>query len=425
VTSVERLEHLLFVTLLQLVLILVAARIANLAARRVGQPGAVGEMIAGLVLGPSLLGAVAPEAFAWLFKSAGSDSLAILSQVGLILLMFQIGNDFEFGHLKERALRRALVAVTVGSVLVPLATGIALGLIAQPGLAPNIERMPFALFAGVAMAITAMPMLGRILREYQLTTTPLGVLAISAAAANDVIGWVLLAIVSALATARFSVYEVSLQIVLIGLFLFVCVRVVRPLLLALLARTRSHEHALPTNVLVAVLAAMMLAGICTYKLGIFAIFGGFVVGVLLHDQTKFVVAWKKEVGHFVLVFFVPIFFTFTGLRTDIGSLGDASLWGWAIVFFAAAVASKMAGAYAGARLAGRSPLMAFALGSLMNTRGLMELVVLNIGYDLGFLPQPVFTMLVLMAIGTTMMTAPLLRWVLPGLGHPIPRGVEA
>lgn len=424
-TSVERLEHLLFITLLQLVVILVAARMANLAARRVGQPGAVGEMIAGLVLGPSLLGAVAPEAFAWLFKSMGSDSLAILSQLGLILLMFQIGNDFEFGHLKERALRRALVAVTVGSVLVPLAAGIALGLIAQPALAPNIDRTPFALFVGVAMAITAMPILGRILREYGLTTTPLGVLAISAAAANDVIGWVLLAIVSALATARFSIYAAVLQIVLIVLFLLVCLRVLRPLLLALLARARSHEHAMPTNVLVAVLAVVMLAGICTYKLGIFAVFGGFVVGVLLHDQTAFVAAWKKEVGHFVLVFFLPIFFTFTGLRTDIGSLGDASLWGWAIAFFAAAVISKMAGAYAGARLAKQPPLTAFALGSLMNTRGLMELVVLNIGYDLGFLPQSVFTMLVLMAIGTTIMTAPLLRWALPGLGHRIPHGVEA
>ena len=431
-SSVHHLENLLFFTLLQLIVIIVAARLANAAARKLGQPGAVGEMMAGLILGPSLLGAMFPGAFAWLFKSVSAEPITIMSQIGLTLLMFQIGMDFEFKHLQTKANRRALAGISIGSIVLPFALGFWLGDLSHPYLAPNIEKLPYCLFAAVALSITAVPILGRILREFDLNRKKIGVLAITAAAANDVVGWFLLAVVSSLAMAKFSVVGTLTQLGLIVAFMLVCWFVVRPLLSRFLTRllkqgdaVEENADSLPPAVMTIVLAAIMVAGICTYKLGIFAIFGGFVMGALLHDLPGFVDKWRKQVGQFVLVFFLPIFFTYTGLRTNIVGLDTIALWQWAAAFFAVAVFGKIAGAYIGARMGQLNHHEALTIGCLMNTRALMELIVLNIGYDLGFIPQSLFTMLVMMAIGTTIMTGPLLRLTLPRIGHVIPKGIEA
>jgi Kef-type K+ transport system membrane component KefB len=431
-SSVHHLENLLFFTLLQLIVIIVTARLANVAARKLKQPGAVGEMMAGLILGPSLLGAMYPEAFTWLFKSVSAEPITILSQIGLTLLMFQIGMDFEFKHLKSTANRRALAGISIGSIVLPFGFGFWLGDLSHPHLAPNIEKLPYCLFAAVALSITAVPILGRILREFDLNRQKIGVLAITAAAANDVVGWFLLAVVSSLAMAKFSVSSTLIQLGLIVAFMVVCWFVVRPLLSRFLGHLLKQPDAkeengdsLPPAVMTTVLAAIMLAGICTYKLGIFAIFGGFVMGTLLHDLPGFVDKWRKQVGQFVLVFFLPVFFTYTGLRTNIAGLDSIALWQWALAFFVVAVMSKIAGAYIGARIGQLNHHEALTIGCLMNTRALMELIVLNIGYDLGFIPQSLFTMLVMMAIATTVMTGPLLRLTLPRIGHVIPRGIEA
>jgi Kef-type K+ transport system membrane component KefB len=424
-SSVHHIENLLFFTLLQLVVIILTARVANIAARKVGQPGAVGEMVAGLILGPSLLGALFPGAFGWLFKSVSAEPVTILSQIGLTFLMFQIGMDFEFKHLKSNSNRRALFGISIGSIALPFAGGYLLGELSHSYLAPNIAKLPYCLFAAVALSITAVPILGRILREFDLNRHPVGVIAITAAAANDVVGWFLLAVVSSLALAKFSPMGTAIQLGLIIGFLLACWFLVRPLLIRFLSRQSIVNDNLPPAAMAIMLAAIMLAGICTYKLGIFAIFGGFILGTLVHDVPEFVEAWRKQIGQFVLVFFLPIFFTYSGLRTNIAGLDSLALWGWAAAYFVVAVAGKFIGAYIGARAGHLSHHEALTIGSLMNTRALMELIVLNIGFDMGFIPQSLFTMLVMMAIGTTVMTGPLLRIMLPKIGHTIPKGIEA
>ncbi len=424
-SSVHHIENLLFFTLLQRVVIILMARVANLAARKLGQQCAVGEMVAGLILGPSLLGALFPGAFTWLFKSVSAEPITIMSQLGLILLMFQIGMDFEFGHLKNRANRRALFGITLGSIALPFAGGFLLGELSHPYLAPKIAKLPYCLFAAVALSITAVPILGRILREFDLNRHPVGVIAITAAAANDVVGWFLLAVVSSMAISSFSPMGTAIQLVMIVGFMLICWFVVRPILKRFLQAQKIVGDNLPPAAMAVVLAAIMAAGICTYKLGIFAIFGGFILGTLVHDLPEFVEAWRKQIGQFVLVFFLPIFFTYSGLRTNITGLDSLELWGWAAAYFAVAVGGKLIGAYVGARLGSLKHFEALTIGSLMNTRALMELIVLNIGFDMGFIPQALFTMLVMMAIGTTIMTGPLLRILLPRIGHTVPKGIEA
>jgi len=277
-------------------------------------------------------------------------------------------------------------------------------------LASTASSIGYSLFIGLALAITALPILGRIMIELGLQRTPLGCIAISAAALNDVIGWLLLAAVSTLATARFSTAAFAVKVLLLALFGTVCVVIIRPLLGRVADRVGHAADPLPNNLLCVILCAVFLAGLCTYELGVFAIFGGFLLGVLLHDRPLLVAAWRARVGAFVEVFFLPIFFTFTGLRTDIGALNTGPLWGWCTLLFALATFGKMAGCYWAARGSGLDSREAGAIGIMMNTRALMELVVINIGYELHVIPSTVFSMLVLMAIGSTVITMPALKW---------------
>ncbi|RJF90829.1 cation:proton antiporter [Sphingomonas cavernae] len=424
-SSVHQMEETLVATLIQLIVIILAARIAGNAAAAVRQPRVVGEIIAGLLLGPSFLTAAFPEASATIFNASAAPSVQILSQIGLVLLMFQIGSDFEFGHLRTQQNRKAAVFVSVASVFAPLCVGFALGRLTAPVLAPGIDPLIYSLFVAIALAITAVPVLGRILREYSLTRSDTGVIAISAAAANDVVGWILLAGITAFASAQLSMANSALQ--LVGLLILAAGFWYggRPLVDWLLRRMPISEGQIPAQLVAIVLAAVFAAGIVTQKLGIFTIFGGFMLGLLFHRHREFVETWQRQVGKFILVFFLPIFFTCTGLRTNIFGLDSLSDWSWCAAIFLAAVASKVMPVYLASRLAGLSPEKSATIGVSMNTRGLMELIVLNIGLDLGFIPQDVFTMLVIMAVGTTIMTGPLLKRLLRRSGHPLPTLVEA
>jgi Kef-type K+ transport system membrane component KefB len=423
--SVHQTEHLLFFVLVQLIVMIGAARLLNTAFRRLGQPGVIGEIVAGLLLGPSLFGHFLPGLSATVFGTSASPAIVILSQIGLILLMFQIGTDFEFGHLKASRNRRATLTVAVASICVPFALGLIIGEASASTLAPGVDPLVYSLFLGVALAITAVPILGRILREYGLNQTEIGVVAISAAAINDVVGWILLAGVSAYATARFT--TASLGLTLAGLVLLVAVLwfLLRPLADRLLRLMPVHRDAVPPNLMAIVLCLIFVLAIWTFQIGIFAIFGGFAAGLLFHRHPGFVEAWRRQVGQFVLVFFLPIFFTFTGLRTNVLGLAGATDLGWLALVLAAAILGKVIPVYVGGRMAGFSHHESTILGSLMNTRALMELIVLNIGFDLGFIPQNVFTMMVIMAVVTTIMTGPLLKILLPRAGHAIPVGIEA
>jgi len=427
-SAVHATEQMLFNVLLQLIVMIAAARLFNTVFRRIGQPGVVGEIVAGLLLGPSLFGHLFPDASIALFGATANPAITTISQIGLILLMFQIGCEFEFGQLKEPRLRRATVVIATPSIVVPFLLGIGLGELSADALAPGIDPLVYSLFCGVALAITAVPILGRILTEFGLEKNEIGVLAISAAAINDVVGWVLLAGISAYATAALNGAFVLWHLGGLAGFVLVLRFVLAPLADRLMAWMPVEEGRLPPNLLAVMLCLMFALGICTYKLGIFAIFGGFAAGLLFHRHHGFVEAWRGQVGQFVLVFFLPIFFTFTGLRTDLLGLlalsGGTGLF-WLVAACAVAVLGKIVPVYIAARAAGFAHQPSLVLGSLMNTRALMELIVLNIGYDLGFLPHAMFTILVAMAVLTTVMTGPLLRILLPRMGVRIVRAAEA
>jgi Kef-type K+ transport system membrane component KefB len=276
-------------------------------------------------------------------------------------------------------------------------------------LAQGINALGYRLFLAVALSITAIPVLGRIMMELGITKTRLGAIAITAAAMDDVTGWTLLAIVSALVTSGFSVETFATQVGLLVAYLAVCHFVFRPLLKRLIDRFMGTNERLPHDLLAIMITVVFVSGLITYKLGVFTIFGGFVAGMMLHDHERFVAAWKNTVSHFVTVFFLPIFFTFTGLRTNVHGLNSPLLWGWCLVIIAAATFGKFVGCSLAARFCGLSWSDAGCLGIMMNTRALMELVVINVGFDLGVIPPNVFTMLVLMAIFSTVITAPFLR----------------
>lgn len=424
-SSVHQTEDLLFSILLQLIVMILAARVMNTAARRLGQPGVVGEIVAGLMLGPSLLGHLFPQLSTALFGEHVPPTIPIISQIGLIFLMFQIGLDAEFRLLEQSRNRRGVLAVAAASIVVPLLLGFLVGEWCAPALVPAADPLPFSLFCGVALAITAMPVLGRIMREFALGETAVGVVAISAAAINDVAGWLLLAAVSAYAAANFSGLHLLWQLGMLLAFVLVMVFGARPLAAWLVRRYAPRPDTLPSNLLALVTALIFLAGICTYRIGIFAIFGGFALGVVFQPHPGFVEAWRRHVGKFVMVFFLPVFFTFTGLRTDVTALSSGASLAWLAVILAAGIGGKILPVYLAGRSAGFDRTQSWILGSLMNTRGLMELIVLNIGYDLGILPRDPFTMLVIMAVVTNLMTGPLLRLLLPRMGHAVPKGIEA
>lgn len=410
----------LFFTLLQIIVIIGAARVAAAVAVRVKQSPAVGEIIVGILLGPSLFGLLAPGIFQYVFHSVPSAPITMLSQIGLILLMFQIGLEFDFGHLRTRKNRSVVIAVAATGILFPFALGLALGFVSAPYLAPSINATAYALFIATALSITAVPILGRIMMEFNITRHYLGAITITAAAINDVIGWFLLAAITALTLSAFSLPELSARLGFFALYIGVCWWIVRPLLKRIIARAQISADKFPDSMLALLLVLIFASAIATYKIGIFAIFGGFMLGVILFDQYGLIEAWRKRISGFITVFFLPIFFTYTGLRTDINGLDSMALWGWFALMLGAATLGKFGGCYWASRRCGLDRTESKIIAVMMNTRALMELIVLNMGLDLGVIPPPVFTMLVLMAIISTLITAPFLRYWLPQLGAAAP-----
>ena len=423
--AVHQTEALLFFTLLQLTVIILAGRLGGELAHRVGQSPAVGEIIVGILLGPSLFGLLAPDLFHYVFRSTPPAPMQMLSQIGLILLMFQIGLEFDFAHLAARNNRRAVTYVATASMLVPFALGFGFGYFTAPLLSPGADPLASALFIATAFSITALPILGRIMMEFKITRLPIGVIAISAAAINDVVGWLLLALVTALTLAEFSAAAFAGKVLLVAGFFLLWWFAVRPLMKRLIrmsqagpapAGEKAGRGKLTHNLLGILLAGIFISAMATYQLGIFAIFGGFMMGVILHDEHEVIEAWKERIGHFVMVFFLPIFFTYTGLRTNVGGLDSVEAWGWCGLLIVLATAGKFGASYVAARWVGMSHHEGKLLGIMMNTRALMELIVINVGYDLGVISQQVFTMLVLMAIFSTVITTPGLRRWLPQIG---------
>jgi Kef-type K+ transport system membrane component KefB len=399
--------------LLDVAVILLAARAGALLFARIGQPAVIGEIAAGVALGPTLLGAFPGDPSSELFTPASMDALRVIGQLGLVLFMFGVGWDLDLRLVRRR--EGAAATVSIGSTLLPFALGLVLAVYLHPDhdvvAGEPVAFWPFALFVGASLALTAFPVLARILRESGLAATPLGALALTAAAADDVIGWSVLAVALAAfaSSGPWDYVRIALES---ALFVLVVVVVVRPLLHSLLRNPSPAREAL-------VLPLALAGAYATEAIGIHAVFGAFLVGSVM-PRREGVPAFDRVRRHLVgaIAVLAPIYFVTSGMAVDIPGLRGSDLAAFALIM-ATACAGKFLGAFAGARVAGIDTRDSVALGVLMNTRGLIEIVLLTVGRDAGLIDDRLFTLLALMAIVTTLLTSPLLRRVVPLAREPI------
>jgi Kef-type K+ transport system membrane component KefB len=395
--------------LLQIVVILGLARIVGLLFRKLHQPQVMGEMVAGILLGPTLLGSWAPGISGWLFPSGSLSSLSALSQIGLILFMFMVGLELDPQSLRQSG-RKALL-VSHASIILPFFLGALFSLILYPRFSyANVSFTNFTIFFGTALSITAFPVLARILAERNLIKSPVGVISLASAAVNDITGWILLAMVillvrsaDAFTTLKWTIFG-SIAFVL---FMLLVVKRLLKKLTTLFEQQKSLSH----NLLALILLLVIVSGLITEKLGIHALFGAFLVGVIMPKDSGFVHGLTEKINDIAVVLLLPIFFALTGLRTSLNLINDPRSWFFAGLIILIAIAGKLGGAAIAARVSGMPWRDAGAVGILMNTRGLMELVLLNIGLEIGVISPDLFAIMVLMALVTTFMTAPLLEWV--------------
>ena len=394
--------------LLALTIVIITARMMGMLFRRLDQPAVIGEVIGGILLGPSLFGRIAPETAAFLLPADAAPFLSIISQLGVILYMFLVGLELDLGVLRTRA--RATLAISTASIVAPFALGVALASSVFQAYAPaSVGFIPFALFFGVSLSITAFPVLARILGDHALQRTPMGVMALTCAAINDAIAWCLLALVVGVteATTGGAILTIGLTAAYIGLMLTVGRRLMARAVPRLDASITVGEQSLTL-----VLVAVLLSAVATEFIGVHAIFGAFLLGAIIPHGSAIAKHVRERIEDVVRVMLLPAFFAFTGLRTEVGLMQGLDDWLMCLLVIAVASAGKFGGATLAARFAGLDWRDSAALGILMNTRGLVELIVLNIGLDLGVLSPRLFTMLVMMAVVTTMMTSPILMSLL-------------
>lgn len=404
---------------LQMALIIGAGKLFGRLLKRLGQPSVVGEVVGGIVLGPSVMGLLFPEALAALFPAASLGPLKMISQAGLALFMFTVGLELDTGALKKHSGAAAMIAYA--SIVVPFTLGAALALVLFTGFAPaGVAFAPFAMFMGVAMSVTAFPVLARILHERGMTKTPLGSLALASAAIDDVTSWGILALVIGLARGGSGAAGLEALAWTAG-YVGLMAGVVRPLLGRWFSKPVAEGRRGWPRAATA-LAFMAASAWLSELAGLHAIFGAFFAGVLMPRAANLGERLAGRLQGLVSAALLPVFFALTGLRTQIGLIDDAMSWGVAGLVLAAAVAGKLGGGALAARFSGLKWRDALSIGALMNTRGLVELVVLNIGYDLGIISGRLFAILVLMALITTAMTGPLLSWF---AGKPAPESLAA
>lgn len=391
-----------------LLAIIVIGRVLGTFFQRIHQPRVIGEVMAGILLGPSLLGRVSPDAMAWLLPNSILPLLGVIAQVGVILFMFLVGLELNAELLRDRA--HATVMISHAGIAAPFLVGAGLALWLFPQLAPDgVPFTSFALFMGVSLSITAFPVLARILTERRLERTELGVLALGCAAAGDATAWCLLAFVVGVAQSAIS--GAITTTVLAAAFIALMFGVVRPLTL----RWLSHAEPTQVNGHVAtwVLVALLVSSLVAEAIGIHALFGAFLLGAVIPHDSAVARAFHDKLHDVVVILLLPAFFAHIGMRTQIGLVSSPSEWLVCGVIIAAATLGKFGGTLLAARLTGIDWRTSASLGILMNTRGLMELIVLNIGLDLGVISPTLFAMLVLMALVTTVATTPILQWLEP------------
>ncbi len=404
----HNIKHPLAILLAQIITILFIAKIFGWIFKKIGQPTVIGEIIAGIFLGPSLIGMYFPEFSANLFPKESLPNLQFLSQIGLILFMFVIGMELDLKILKNKA--HDAVVISHASIIFPFALGLGLAYYIYNSFAPEgVEFLSFGLFLGIAMSITAFPVLARIVQERGLHKTKIGTVAITCAAADDITAWCILAAVIAIVKA--GSLASSLYVILLAFgYVLIMLKVVRPFLKKVGEIHASKEN-LSKPVVAMFFLTLLLSAYASEVIGIHALFGAFLAGVIMPDNMKFRNLFIEKVEDVSLVLLLPLFFVFTGLRTEIGLLNDPHLWKICALIILVAVVGKFLGSALAARFVGQTWKDSLTIGALMNTRGLMELVVLNIGYDLGVLTKEVFAMMVIMALVTTFMTGPALDFI--------------
>jgi Kef-type K+ transport system membrane component KefB len=390
--------------LLALVVILGASRLVGALFRRFHQPPVIGEVLAGILLGPSLFGRIAPAAAAAVFPPAVTPLLGVVAQVGVLLFMFVVGLELNTARLRERS--GTALAISHASILVPFLLGAAVALFLYPRLSSRaVSFTVFSLFLGVSLSVTAFPVLARILTDRGLQRTPLGTLALTCAAVDDVTAWCLLALVVGVVHARLG--GAALTALLTLLYIGAMFGLVRPIARRA-ARWYEREKPPAQTMMAIACAALLLSSLATEYIGIHTLFGAFLLGAVIPHDSRAARDLADRLEDFVVVLLLPAFFAFTGLRTQIGLISGGAQWLFCALIILTACLGKFSGTAVAARLTGLSWRDASALGVLMNTRGLMELIVLNVGLDLKVISPRLFAMLVIMAVVTTFATTPIL-----------------
>ena len=396
--------------LIQLVVILLVVRVVGWLFARLHQPTVIGEILAGILLGPSLLGAVWPEAMETLFPVHSLGNLELLSQFGLILFMFTIGMELRMKDLKGQAQQAFIISQS--GIIFPFILGIILtyGLYSRPELlSEGSSFLSLALFVGISLSITAFPVLARIIQERSLSHSHLGRLALSTAAMGDIVAWLMLAAIMAVSQGG-SFTSAFYNMLFLALYLAVIFGILRPLF-GLLGRRVRHREVLSKSLMGLIFILLMASAYFTEIMSMHALFGAFMLGLVMPENLDFRVIVKEKVEDVALLLLLPLFFVSSGLRTELGLVNTPQLWGLFLICTLVAVVGKMGGTYLAARSCGIQRRESLYLGAYMNTRGLMELVVLRIGLDLGVLSTVLFTILVMMTLVTTVMTAPTLQLI--------------
>ena len=421
---IHNIKHPLAMLLAQILTIIFVARIFGWLSARIGQPSVIGEIFAGIFLGPSIVGYFFPDFSSALFPAESLPNLQFLSQIGLILFMFVIGMELDLKVLKTKA--HDAVVISHASIIFPFAMGMGLAYFIYQEYAPKgVQFISFGLFLGIAMSITAFPVLARIVQERGLHKTKLGTVIITCAAADDITAWCILAAVIAIVKAGSMVsalYVIAMAVIYVLAMIFL----VRPFLKRVGELHNSVEN-LSKPIVAIFFLTLIISSYATEVIGIHALFGAFMAGSIMPENTKFRNIFIEKVEDVSLVLLLPLFFVFTGLRTQIGLLNDQNMWMLAGIIFLVAVTGKFVGSSLSALYVGQSLKNSLTIGALMNTRGLMELVVLNIGYDLGVLTPEIFAMMVLMALGTTFMTGPsldLINWIFKSKDEIVPKEIH-
>ena len=399
----NKINNLLHV-LLALTVVLVAARVTGAIFSTIKQPVVIGEVLGGILLGPSLLGYLAPNLYASLLPSSVAPFLEVIAQLGVIFYMFLVGLEFDLKIVKKSG--HTALAVSHMSIILPFLLGSFLALaIFDTACPPNIPFMNFALFLAISLSLTAFPVLARILTDQKMHRTKMGTIALTCAAVDDVTAWCLLAVIVSIAEAHHLSSAVTTVILTVA-YICAMLTVVRPLMKKVVDWLESLDY-LTESAHALFLVGLLLSSFATELIGIHAIFGAFLLGVVISHESLVAKELTRKIEHLVRVLFLPTFFAFTGMRTEIGLLSTPEDWLLCGVIIAVATAGKFCGTLFPARLSGLSWREASALGILMNTRGLVELIVLNLGLDMKIISPRLFAMLVLMALVTTVITPPL------------------